>query len=194
MISIKHIYEVRPRKDHRGVDLRFDYAEDSALQAYNGMCKFSLSTQMLALFFAVAVNPPIAAVLGAVDVTGDVNAVVSHRVTAHFALLFFAFLDDHLSDALLWRCEERQITAKTSLDPKSLGSSRGNSHIALTCAPPSTIRRRWRKFPFHRTSDEIRISWRTARSFLPDLPRLSARCVPSHPPESCSSRRHASVL
>ena len=61
------------------------------------------------------------------------------------------------------------------------------------CAPPATICRRWRKFPLDRPSGEIRISWQTARSFLLDLPRLSAKAVPSPRRESCSSR-HASVL
>jgi len=49
MISTKHVYEVRPRKDHRGVDLISDvlpygalwYAEPNAISNAIGYAKFS---------------------------------------------------------------------------------------------------------------------------------------------------------
>src|SRR5262249_44888456 len=68
-----------------------------------------------------------------------------------------------------------------------------NLKIAFTCAAPATISRRWRKFPLHRASDKIRISSQIGRSFLVDLPRLSAKSVASPRRESCSIH-HSSVL
>src|SRR5262245_50537854 len=53
----------------------------------------------------------------------------------------------------------------------------------------------WRPFPCHRTSDGTRISSQIGRSFLFDLSRLSAKCVPSPSRKSSSaSTRPASVL
>src|SRR5262249_15999614 len=52
-----------------------------------------------------------------------------------------------------------------------------------------------RPFPCHRISDGTRISSQIGRSFLFDLSRLSAICVPSPSRKSSSaSIRHASVL
>ena len=59
----------------------------------------------------------------------------------------------------------------------------------------AAISRISRPFPCHRTSDGTRISSQIGRSFLFDLSRLSARCVPSPSRKSSSaSIRHASVL
>ena len=58
---------------------------------------------------------------------------------------------------------------------------------------PAAICRRSHKFPLDRASDGIRISSRIVRSFLLDLPRLSAKSVPSPRRESCSIH-HSSVL
>src|SRR5215510_12783888 len=59
----------------------------------------------------------------------------------------------------------------------------------------AAISRIWHPFPCHRTSDGTRISSQIGRSFLFDLSRLSAKCVPSPSRKSSSaSICHASVL
>src|SRR5215475_14038131 len=59
----------------------------------------------------------------------------------------------------------------------------------------AAISRIWRPFPCHRTSDGTRTWSQIGRSFLFDLSRLSAKCVPSPSRKSSSaSIRHASVL
>ena len=89
-----------------------------------------------------------------------------------------------------WRGKQ---TSGASLDPKPLAF--WGTAASRPRSPAAAIYRRWRTFPFDRTSDEIRISSQIPQSFFPGPPRLSARCVLSPFRKSCSaSIRHASLL
>ena len=82
---------------------------------------------------------------------------------------------------------------EASLDPRSLAVL-SNWHIAFALLP-TAICRRWRTYPFDRTADGIRVSSQIGRSFVLDLPDLSAKSVPIPRRESCNaSIRRASVL